>query len=78
MKKTFKRPLSFVLSVLMVSSAITFLFINSDFYVVAAQTEIIETSSASVDKVIGDADGSGEVTIQDATCIQLYLANLIP
>lgn len=78
MKKSFKRPLSFVLSVLMVSSAITFLFINSDFYVVAAQTEIIETSAASVDKVIGDADGSGEVTIQDATCIQLYLANLIP
>lgn len=40
MKKIHKRPLSLALSVLMVFSAITFLFINADVYVVAAQTEI--------------------------------------
>lgn len=71
MKKIYKKPLSLLLSVLMVFSAITFLFMNADVYVVAAQTE---TAS---DKVIGDADGSGELNIQDATSIQLYLANLI-
>lgn len=40
MKKIYKRNLSLVLSVLMVFSAITFLFINADVYVVAVQTEI--------------------------------------
>lgn len=74
MKKMYKIPLSFVLSVLMVFSAITFLFINADVYVVAAQTETNETAS---DKVIGDADGNGVVNIQDATCIQKYLAEVI-
>ena len=74
MKKIYKRPLPLVLSVLMIFSAITFLFINADVYVVAAQTETNKTAS---DIVIGDADGSGEVNIQDATCVQLYLANLI-
>ena len=74
MKKIYKRPLPLVLSVLMIFSAITFLFINADVYVVAAQTETNKTAS---DIVIGDADGSGEVNIQDATCVQLYLADLI-
>ena len=74
MKKIYKRPLSYILSVLLLFSAITFLFINADVYVVAAQTETNKTAS---DIVIGDADGSGEVNIQDATCVQLYLADLI-
>lgn len=55
-EKIYKRPLSLVLSFLMVFSAITFLFINADVYVVAAQTETNEKVS---EKVIGDADGNG-------------------
>ena len=43
MKKIYKRPLSLALSVLMVFSAITFLFINADVYVVAVQTETNKT-----------------------------------
>ncbi|MGN0173256.1 MAG: alpha/beta hydrolase-fold protein [Acutalibacteraceae bacterium] len=74
MKKIYKRSLPLVLSILMIFSAITFLFINADFYVVAAQTEKAETVSADV---IGDADGNGEVNIQDVTCVQRYLVNLI-
>lgn len=75
MKIIYKRPLSLALSVLMVFSAITFLFINADVHVVAAQTETNKTAS---DIVIGDADGNSEVNIQDATCVQQYLAHLIP
>ncbi|MGN0476689.1 MAG: alpha/beta hydrolase-fold protein, partial [Ruminococcus sp.] len=74
MKRTYKRPLSLVLSVLMVFFSLTFLFINSDVYVTASQTEKIETAS---EKVIGDANRSGEVNIKDATCVQRYLAHLI-
>lgn len=69
MKKIYKRPLSLVLSVLMIFSAITFLFINANVYVIAA-----ETVPANA---IGDADGNGEINIRDAACVQKYLANLI-
>lgn len=73
-EKIYKRPLSYILSVLLLFSAITFLFINADVYVIAAQTETHKTAS---EKVIGDADGNGEVNIKDATCVQKYLAHLI-
>lgn len=47
-EKIHKRPLSLALSVLMVFSAITFLFINADVYVVAAQTETNKTVSGKI------------------------------
>lgn len=75
MKKIYKRPVSLALSVLMVFSAITFLFISADVYAFSSQNETYETASG---KVVGDADGSGEVNIKDATCVQRYLAHLIP
>lgn len=74
MKKIYTIPLSLFLPVLMVFSVIIFLFIRADICVVAAQIEKSKTTSV---KVIGDADSNCEVNIQDATCIQQYLANLI-
>ena len=52
MKKIYKRLLSLVLSVLMIFSAITFLSVNAEVYVIAA-----ETVPANA---IGDADGNGD------------------
>ncbi|MGN0488294.1 MAG: hypothetical protein ACI4HO_03400 [Ruminococcus sp.] len=69
MKKIYKRLLSLVLSVLMIFSAITFLSVNAEVYVIAA-----ETVPANA---IGDADGNGEINIRDATCVQKYLVSWI-
>lgn len=66
--KSMHRPLSILLSLIMIMGVFTVLPLSAG----AEKTDIAEKPII----LLGDADGDGEVTILDATCIQRTLASL--